>query len=56
MMNKINKVLTLLAVLLFVGSMSVQAQDKIEYPEISYAGAPRIVTIAGLNVSGVEGY
>lgn len=56
MMNKINKVLTLLAVLLFVGSMSVQAQDKIEYPEISYAGAPRTVTIAGLNVSGVEGY
>ena len=56
MMNKINKVLTLLAALLFMGCMSVRAQDKIVHPEISYAGAPRTVTIAGLNVSGVEGY
>lgn len=55
-MNKTNKVLTLLAALIFMGCMSMRAQDKIVYPEISYAGAPRTVTIAGLNVSGVEGY
>ena len=32
------------------------AQDKIVHPEISYTGSPRIVEIAGINVSGVEGY
>lgn len=32
------------------------AQDKIVHPEVSYTGTPRIVEIAGINVSGVEGY
>lgn len=32
------------------------AQDKIVHPEVSYTGSPRTVEIAGLNVSGVEGY
>ena len=32
------------------------AQDKVTYPDISYAGTPRTLTLAGLNVSGAEGY
>ena len=54
-MNNINKVLILLVMALGFG-MQIKAQDKIEQPEISYAGTPRIVTIGGINVSGVEGY
>ena len=53
-MNNINKVwFALVALLCGVG---VQAQDKIEYPEVTYAGTPRTVTIGGINVTGVEGY
>ena len=36
--------------------LSVNAQNKIENPEISYAGTPRQCEIAGLAVEGVEGY
>ena len=36
--------------------LQIKAQDKIEHPEISYAGTPRTVTIGGINVSGVDGY
>ncbi len=32
------------------------AQDKIVNPEISYAATPRTCTIAGIEVSGIEGY
>lgn len=32
------------------------AQDKITFPDISYAGTPRTVTVGGLAVSGAEGY
>ncbi len=32
------------------------AQDKIVNPEISYAATPRQCTIAGIKVSGIEGY
>ena len=53
-MNNINKVWFALVALLC--SVGVQAQDKIEYPEVTYAGTPRTVTIGGINVTGVEGY
>ena len=44
-------------VFLFLFSFSsVAAQEKIVNPDISYAGSPRTCTIAGLAVSGVEGY
>ncbi|MDR4000021.1 MAG: POTRA domain-containing protein [Hallella sp.] len=32
------------------------AQDKIVYPDITYAGSPRDVVIGGINVSGMSGY
>lgn len=50
----INKVLLVVAALLWTAAM--QAQDKIVYPEITYAGTPRTVTIGGINVSGVDNY
>ena len=50
----INKVLLVVTALLWTAAM--QAQDKIVYPEISYAGTPRTVTIGGINVSGVDNY
>jgi len=37
-------------------SLFATAQDKIDYPDISYAGTPRTVTLAGINISGMEGY
>ena len=53
-MINIRKILTLLAV--FACGWSVQAQDKIVNPDISYAGIPRSLTVGGIAVSGVEGY
>ena len=50
----INKVLLVVTALLWTATM--QAQDKIVYPEITYAGTPRTVTIGGINVSGVDNY
>lgn len=50
----ITKVLTTLCIL--ACSIIAKAQDKIVYPDISYAGTPRTVTIAGLAVSGADGY
>ena len=50
----IRKVLTTLCIL--ACSIIAKAQDKIVYPDISYAGTPRTVTIGGLAVSGAEGY
>ncbi|MGI6242709.1 MAG: BamA/OMP85 family outer membrane protein [Prevotella sp.] len=35
---------------------SAQGQNKILYPDITYAGTPRDVVIGGFNVSGMEGY
>ncbi|MCI7434117.1 MULTISPECIES: outer membrane protein assembly factor [Hallella] len=32
------------------------AQDKIVFPDITYAGSPRDVVIGGINVSGMSGY
>ena len=45
----ITKVLTTLCIL--ACSVIAKAQDKIVYPDISYAGTPRTVTVAGLAVS-----
>ncbi len=53
-MVKLNKAILILA-LLAIGIES-QAQEKILYPDITYAGNPRMVTIGGINVSGVDGY
>ena len=36
--------------------LSVNAQDVIINPDISYAGTPRQLEIGGLAVKGVEGY
>ncbi|MCI6159874.1 MAG: POTRA domain-containing protein [Prevotellaceae bacterium] len=53
-MNKIlGRVLLLAALCIGTGA---QAQEKIVNPEISYAGVPRTCTIAGIAISGVEGY
>lgn len=49
-----NKALAaLMAMTCYVGA---NAQDKIIYPDITYAGTPRSVIIGGLSVSGMEGY
>ncbi len=48
------KVLTTLCLL--VSGFAAQAQDKIVHPDISYAGTPRTVTVAGITVTGAEGY
>ena len=50
----IRKVLT--TICLLICGLAAQAQDKIVHPDISYAGTPRTVTIAGLTVTGAEGY
>lgn len=48
------KVLT--TICLLVSGFAAQAQDKIVHPDISYAGTPLTVTIAGIAVTGAEGY
>ena len=50
----IRKVLTTLCII--ACSIIAKAQDKIVYPDISYAGTPRTVQIAGIAVTGAEGY
>lgn len=50
----IKKVLTTVCVM--ACTMAAMAQDKIQYPDISYAGTPRSVTIGGIVVSGADGY
>ena len=37
-------------------SVAAGAQDKIDFPDVSYAGTPRTLTLGGLAVSGAEGY
>ena len=54
MMKYINKVI--LSVLAMTFSMALYAQQRVEHPDVSYAGTPRTCTLAGLTVSGVEGY
>ena len=48
------KVLT--SICLLACGLSAQGQDKIVHPDISYAGTPRTVTVAGLTVTGADGY
>ena len=37
-------------------SVAAGAQDKIVFPDVSYAGTPRTLTLGGLAASGAEGY
>ena len=53
-MTKINKVLMLLA--LSGVSLTVSAQHKIVNPDITYSGTPKTYKLAGLSVTGIEGY
>ena len=48
------KAFTIYALLAF--ATASQAQEIIVNPDISYAGTPRTCTVAGINVSGVDGY
>lgn len=53
-MTKINKVLMLLA--LSGVSLTMSAQQKIVTPDITYSGTPKTYKLAGLTVTGIEGY
>lgn len=54
-MSNINKVLMLLALTSGM-SLTTSAQEKIINPDITYSGSPRSYTLAGLTVTGIEGY
>ena len=54
-MNNIKKVFIIFAAGL-TSAIPTFAQDKILYPDISYAGTPRSCIIGGINISGVQGY
>ncbi|WP_315348591.1 POTRA domain-containing protein [Prevotella melaninogenica] len=53
-MTKINKVLMLLA--LSGVTLTMNAQQKIVNPDIVYSGTPKTYKLAGLTVTGIEGY
>ena len=53
-MTKINKVLMILA--LSGVSLTMSAQQKIVNPDITYSGTPKTYKLAGLSVTGIEGY
>ena len=53
-MTKINKVLMILA--LSGVSLTVSAQHKIINPDITYSGTPKTYKLAGLSVTGIDGY
>jgi len=53
-MTKINKVLMLLA--LSGVTLTMSAQQKIVNPDITYSGTPKTYKLAGLTVTGIEGY
>ena len=53
-MTKINKVLMLLV--LSGVSLTMSAQQKIVNPDITYSGTPKTYKLAGLTVTGIEGY
>ncbi|MGN0281220.1 MAG: outer membrane protein assembly factor [Prevotella sp.] len=42
--------------MMLCSTLALKAQDVIVNPEISYAGTPRLCTIGGISVKGVEGY
>ncbi len=45
-----------MAAFCLIAGVQLSAQDKIVNPEINYAGSPRQCRIAGLAVTGIEGY
>lgn len=53
-MKILNKVFPVIALCLY--SLNASAQEKIVYPDISYAGTPKTLVLGGINVSGIEGY
>ncbi|MGP1550560.1 MAG: BamA/OMP85 family outer membrane protein [Prevotella fusca] len=53
-MTNINKVLMLLA--LSGVTLSMSAQEKIVNPDITYSGTPKTYNLAGLAVTGIDGY
>lgn len=53
-MKILNKVFPVIALCLC--SLKASAQEKIVYPDISYAGTPKTLVLGGINVSGIEGY
>ena len=54
-MTKINKVLMLLALTSGM-TLTVSGQEKIVNPDITYSGNPHAYKLAGLAVSGIDGY
>ena len=54
-MTNINKVLILLALVSGM-SLTMRAQEKIVNPDISYGGNPHTYKLAGLAVTGIDGY
>ena len=54
-MTKINKVLMLLALTSGM-TLTVSGQEKIVNPDITYSGNPHTYKLAGLVVSGIDGY
>ncbi len=46
----------LLSLALLACCTAVSAQDRIVYPDITYAGSPRDMVIGGISVSGMDGY
>ncbi|EID34145.1 putative outer membrane protein assembly complex, YaeT protein [Prevotella sp. oral taxon 306 str. F0472] len=54
-MTKINKVLMLLALTSGM-TLTVSGQEKIVNPDITYSGNPHTYRLAGLAVSGIDGY
>lgn len=46
----------LLSLALLACCTAGNAQDRIVYPDITYAGSPRDMVIGGISVSGMEGY
>ena len=54
-MTKINKVLMLLALTSGM-TLTVSGQEKIVNPDITYSGNPHTYKLAGLAVSGIDGY
>ncbi len=54
--NKMDITKVLIASCALSCSVAAGAQDKIVFPDVSYAGTPRTLTLGGLAVSGAEGY
>ena len=54
--NRLWKVAMMALLQLALLAVDANAQDKIVNPNVNYAGQPRMCTIKGLRVTGVEGY